>query len=147
MNMSSYKLFRGGYGIHMFYTVAENEEKAVESIQEKHNIKHLPVIAEEIDDVDGFKIIPATEYTGASEEEIERIRTEAAAEYEQKLNELQGEMDKNLNQLQEEKDNCLQRIQELEDKLKDSSPDLEKKSSVKPLTAKAGEKNGDSKDS
>jgi len=56
--MSSCRLYQGGYGIHKFYTVADDNESAVKNIQEKHNMKHLPVTAEVIDDVDGFTIKP-----------------------------------------------------------------------------------------
>lgn len=56
--MSSYKLYHGGYGIHMFYTVAQSEDKAVENIQTNHNMKHLPVTAKVIDEVDGYIIKP-----------------------------------------------------------------------------------------
>jgi hypothetical protein len=56
--MSGNKLYYGGYGIHKFYTVAEDDESAVKNVQENNNMKHLPVTVEVIDNVDGFEIKP-----------------------------------------------------------------------------------------
>ena len=52
------KLYYGGFGDYLTYTVAENEQKAIENIGKKINAPYLPITAEEISVVDGFEIRP-----------------------------------------------------------------------------------------
>lgn len=54
------KLYYGGYGTHMYYTVAENEDKAIENIRNKDNLLNaLPTrIFDVITNIDGFDIVP-----------------------------------------------------------------------------------------
>lgn len=55
------KLYYTGRGKYFYYTVAENEAKAIEQVQEKHNMKHIAITAQLIDDIDGYKIAPIKE--------------------------------------------------------------------------------------
>jgi hypothetical protein len=144
-NMTGNKLYRGGFGIHMFYTVAANEDEAVANIQEKNSMKHLPVTAVVIDDVDGNTIVPL-QMTAVEFEQTINTLIDAKEQAEKKAMEF--------DQTIKEKE---QRIQELEDKLKEL-PHVGKPTEVieKSLTAetndkvnetvnkpvKAGEKNG-----
>ena len=51
-------LYKGGFGMYQYYTVAEDVGMAIKQIQERNNMEHLPVTAELIDDIDGYKIKP-----------------------------------------------------------------------------------------
>lgn len=55
------KLYYGGFGDYKTFTVAEDEQKAIESIGKKINAPFLPVTVEEISEVDGFAIVPGRE--------------------------------------------------------------------------------------
>lgn len=50
------KLYYGGYGDYLEYTVAETEENAVENIGKKINAPFLPITAKEISEIDGYAI-------------------------------------------------------------------------------------------
>ena len=54
------KLYYGGFGDYKTFTVAENEQKAIESIGKKISAPFLPVTVEEISEVDGYAIKPTT---------------------------------------------------------------------------------------
>jgi hypothetical protein len=58
------KLFQGGYGRYKFYTVAKDEEEAIENIKIKHNLHALPVKAEPIDNIDGYEIVAKPKKAG-----------------------------------------------------------------------------------
>lgn len=60
--MSGYKkLWYGGYGKYKYYVVAEDKEQALEVIRDKYNMRALPVDAVEINNIDGYIIIPVLE--------------------------------------------------------------------------------------
>lgn len=52
------KLYYGGFGDYKTFTVAESEQKAIESIGKKISAPFLPVTVEEISEVDGYAIKP-----------------------------------------------------------------------------------------
>ena len=52
------KLYYGGFGDYQVYTVAEDEKTAIDNIGKKINAPYLPITAEEISEVDGYKIRP-----------------------------------------------------------------------------------------
>lgn len=54
-------LYYGGCGKHNEYVVAENLEDAKTKIGIKLNASYLPIEANLIDNIDGFKIVPTTE--------------------------------------------------------------------------------------
>ena len=67
------KLYYGGFGDYLEYTVAENEEQAIKNIGIKINAPFLPITAKEITEVDGYEIKPIVDYTenAIEAEEIE----------------------------------------------------------------------------
>ena len=52
------KLYYGGFGDSFVFTVAENEASAIIQIGKKINAPFLPITAQEISEVDGYKIVP-----------------------------------------------------------------------------------------
>lgn len=67
-------LYYGGFGKYQYYTVAESNEEAVKQIQEQYNLKALPVTVKEINDIDGYKIVPLRDEDEIKEsDEIEEI--------------------------------------------------------------------------
>lgn len=55
------KLYYGGFGDYKTFTVAPDNQSAIESIGKKINAPFLPVTVEEISEVDGFSIVPSLE--------------------------------------------------------------------------------------
>lgn len=54
------KLYYGGFGDYMEFTVAENEEKAISNIGIKINAPFLPIKVTKILEIDGFSINPVS---------------------------------------------------------------------------------------
>ena len=50
------KLYYGGFGDFFVFTVAENEASAISQIGKKINAPFLPITAQEISEVDGYRI-------------------------------------------------------------------------------------------
>lgn len=52
-------LYKGGYGRYEFFTVAKSKKEAIANIQKNDGMACLPVNAEVIDNIDGYKIVPS----------------------------------------------------------------------------------------
>lgn len=61
------KLYRAGYASYMYYTVAKDEAEAIHNVQTKYNMHALPVVAESVDNIDGYSIIAVSDNKSVDE--------------------------------------------------------------------------------
>lgn len=75
------KLWQGGFGDFKTYTVAEDLGQALENIRNKLNMNALPVVAELVDNIEGYTIQAIKESLPFEEvkEEVELTQEEIAS--------------------------------------------------------------------
>jgi hypothetical protein len=80
------KLWHGGYGKWMYYTVAETEEEALQNLKDKYNMNALPITVKRITDVDSHLIIAVKEDELKEEDEEETIKEDELSDDVDSLN-------------------------------------------------------------